>query len=108
MSTVDFLVKLRDAAQMIVEACEEYLAGLAPPEAREEQKPEREWSWNPQSVTWKRAEGPAGPYERARMPDNGNFQLLVRDLRAHGGKLTREGIFYWLFSDGQTVGRKKR
>jgi len=108
VSTVDFLVKLRDAAQLIVEACEEYLAALAPPEAREEQKRKRGWSWNPQHVTWRRAEGPSGPYERACMPDNGNFQLLVRDLQAHGGRLTREGMFYWLFNDGRTVGRKKR
>jgi hypothetical protein len=110
VSTVDFLVKFRDAAKLIAEACEEYLAALAPPEAREEQKqkPERGWSWNPRFILWNPAEGPSGPYERACMPDNGNFQLLIRDLQAHGGKLTREGWFYWLFGDGRTVGRKER
>jgi len=108
VSTVDFLVKLRDAAKLIAEACEEYLAALAPPEAKPEQKQKREWSWNPHYILWNPAEGPSGPYEKACMPDNGNFQLLIRDLQAHGGKLTREGWFYWLFGDGRTVGRKKR
>jgi hypothetical protein len=35
MSTVDFFVKLRDAACMIKDACEEYLEKLAPPQAKQ-------------------------------------------------------------------------
>jgi len=35
MSSVEFLVKLRDAAHMIADACEEYLERLAPSEAKQ-------------------------------------------------------------------------
>lgn len=35
MSSVDFLVKLRDAAHMIADACEEYLQRLAPSETKQ-------------------------------------------------------------------------
>jgi len=34
---IDFLVKLRDASQMLAEAANEYLLSLAPPEVREDQ-----------------------------------------------------------------------
>jgi hypothetical protein len=35
MSSIDFLVKLRDAAHMIQDACEEYLEKLAPPQTKQ-------------------------------------------------------------------------
>jgi len=33
---------------------------------------------------------------------------MLKDLKEHGGRLTREGYFYWVFQDQATVGRKKR
>jgi len=98
MSTVDFLVKLRDALQMAVDACNEYLESLVPPEAKD---------WNPANIKWQQTEGPSGPYERATAEDNkgiSDFEVLMADLNAHNGKLTRNGFFYWLFSNGDAVG----
>jgi hypothetical protein len=64
--------------------------------------------WNPNNISWQEAQGTSGPYERSKDTDNPEFQLMLKDLQAHNGKLTRNGYFYWLFQDGTTVGRKKR
>jgi len=37
-----------------------------------------------------------------------DFEALLADLDAHNGKLTKDGWFYWRFSNGDAVGRKKR
>jgi len=102
MSTIDFLVKLRDALQMAVDACSEYLESLVPPEARD---------WNPENIKWEQAQGPSGPYERAGPKENaGNpdFEALIADLDQHNGKLTKQNWFYWLFSNRDAVGRKQQ
>lgn len=52
------------------------------------------------------AEGGAGPYEKAVKQENRDYQLLVKVLGEHNGKMTIGGFFVWLFSDGETVGRK--
>ena len=69
---------------------------------------ERVWSWDPSKIKWEPAEGFRGEYERSEDFNNREFKKMVRDLARHGGKLTREGYFYWLFENGSTVGRKKR
>jgi len=68
----------------------------------------RLWCWEPSRVGWEKVTGPRGEYQCASDPDSIEFQRLVEDLRGHGGKLVREGFFYWLFNDGKTVGRKKQ
>ncbi len=69
---------------------------------------EEQAGWNPSKIKWRKAEGASGPYERSEDVNNLDFKALVKDLAAHGGKLTRDGTFYWLFKNGSTVGRKKR
>ena len=64
-------------------------------------------SWSPLRIPWKIAEGERGPYERAEDPENPEFKALVKDLQDHKKGLTRDGLFYWLFTDGKIVGRKK-
>ncbi|MEM3551875.1 MAG: hypothetical protein QXN87_01365 [Candidatus Bathyarchaeia archaeon] len=64
--------------------------------------------WDPEAIKWERAEGSAGPYQRSEDLDNSDFKAMLKDLQAHGGRLTREGWFYWVFQNGATVGRKKR
>jgi hypothetical protein len=59
-------------------------------------------------IKWETAEGPSGPYERSQDADNRDFKLLVKDLVAHDGTLTKDGYFYWTFRNGLVVGRKKR
>ena len=43
--------------------------------------PEEKPSWDPEKIKW---------------------------TQAHKGRLTRDGMFYWVFQNGTTVGRKKR
>jgi len=67
-----------------------------------------EVGWDPNKVKWEQAEGASGLYERSEDVNNKEFKEMVKDLAGHGGRLTREGYFYWLFENGATVGRKRR
>jgi len=66
--------------------------------------------WNPNNIRWEKAEGPSGPYERAEKPQtpNRDWNLMIKDLEEHGGRVTRGGYFYWMFTNGDRVGRKPR
>lgn len=64
--------------------------------------------WDPCKIKWEQAEGNSGPYERSEDVNNTEFKGMLQDLAAHGGKITRNGYFYWIFKNGATVGRKKR
>ena len=64
-------------------------------------------------LKWVKAEGPSGAYEYADKKDNmdpsayEDFNMLLEDLREHGGSVTRQGYFIWLFDKlGDRVGRK--
>jgi hypothetical protein len=67
--------------------------------------------YNPETIKWVRVTGEKGVYERYPLfqqkpqltPD---YTKLVEDLQKHEGKLTRGNLFFWLFSDGTTIGRK--
>jgi len=86
MSSVDFLVKLRDAAQMMADATNEYLERLAPKEEKH--------NWNPSAILWKEAEGSKGLYERSEDINNLEFKAMLKDLASHSGKMQRNGYFY--------------
>ncbi|MGC8896565.1 MAG: hypothetical protein ACP5LB_07390 [Candidatus Bathyarchaeia archaeon] len=73
-----------------------------------EEKPKREWSWNPEAIKWEKAQGSKGEFERSEDVNNPEFKAMLKDLAQHNGKLTRNGWFYWTFKNGSTVGRKKR
>lgn len=64
--------------------------------------------WDPSKIKWEHAEGSKGPYERSEDADNPEFKAMLQDLAAHGGRLSKDGYFYWTFKNGSTVGRKKR
>ena len=99
MSEADFLVKLRDAATLLADAAQERLEKLATTGTKET-------TWNPQNITWAKTEGSSGPYEKAEDVNSLDFKELLKDLGAHKGKLTRDGLFYWKFERGDAVGRK--
>lgn len=101
MSSIDFLVKLRDAACMIKDACEEYLAKMAPDQTKGS-------SWNPERIKWEQAQGSSGPYEKSEDVNSLDFKTMLKDLASHQGKLQRDGYFYWAFQNGSTVGRKRK
>jgi len=64
--------------------------------------------WDPNKIIWSEAEGTSGPYEKADPQglNGSDFDLMLKDLKSHGGKMMRDDIFYWVFKDGATVGRK--
>jgi len=75
--------------------------------------PKGEKTWNPEKIKWEQAVGSNGPYQRypaegQKVEATEDYRNMVRDLKAHNGRLTRDGYFYWLFRDKATVGRKKR
>jgi len=67
-------------------------------------------TWDPSKIKWVQDEGARGPYERADPQGlkNSDFDLMLKDLKAHNGRLTRDGFFYWVFEDQARVGRKQR
>ena len=69
--------------------------------------------WDPNKIKWVKAEGFSGPYERypakgEKAELSADYKHMLADLKAHNGKLMRDGYFYWVFDDGATIGRKKR
>jgi len=68
----------------------------------------RTWSWDPSKIKWVKAEGQKGPYERADPQATDHFKSMRTDLKAHDGTLTRDGLFYWVFRDQATAGRKEK
>ena len=98
---VDLVVKLRDAAAIALDAMNEYLESLGPPGMEKS-------LWDPSKIRWVQAEGPKGLFERSDDVDSPDYKELTQDLSSHGGKLSREGFFYWTFPDNKAVGRKRR
>jgi hypothetical protein len=100
---VDFLVKLRDAACLIKDACEEQLEKMAPPGASPTGS-----SYDVNKIQWQTAQGTKGPYEKTDGDNSPDYKALLQDLKSHKGKMNIGGSFYWLFENGSTIGRKSR
>jgi hypothetical protein len=92
--------KKRDAYLMLAEAENDELELLKPQEGRKKSK------YDLSKIKTERTEGPSGFYQKATEQDNEDYRNLVEDLKAHDGKLTRDGFWIWLFSDEKTVGMK--
>ena len=102
--TIDFLIKLRDAAQTIVDATNSQLE-LSNPFNLEE------LSYDTNKIAWIRTQGQKGPYERypafqQKPTMSADYINLLEDLKRHDGKLQKAGLFYWTFEDNTTIGRK--
>ncbi len=94
-------VLIRDGATMIADGVQKILETTEP---KEEPKTEREYDLS--KIKTERTEGPSGFYQKATEQDSGDYKLLIEDLKRHDGKLARDGMFVWLFSDGKSVGMK--
>jgi len=111
MSSVDFIVKLRDALQMAVDACQEYLESLVP---TDEGKVEVKEAFN--SINWQSGEGAKGPYEMARESENkegdafNQFNHLRNILKQNNGRFTEKSWthYYWLGSQGDVIFRRRK
>lgn len=66
------------------------------------------WNWDPGKIRWQKAQGGKGEYERSEDVNSSDFKLMLKDLQEHKGTISRDGLFYWSFRNGSTVGRKKR
>jgi hypothetical protein len=71
-----------------------------------EEKPK--FQWNPDKIKWEKIEGRRGEFECSEDVNNPEFKKMLKDLAEHNGKLTRDGVFYWVFRNGSTVGRKRK
>jgi hypothetical protein len=69
---------------------------------------EKVWTWDCTKIAWSKASGAKGEYERSEDVNSLDFKSMLKDLAAHAGSLVRDGVFYWTFQNGSTVGRKKR
>jgi len=100
--SVDLYVKLRDHHQAIADLWNEELEKHAPHEVGE---------YDPEKIQWIRAEGKNGNYQRypayQQKPSmSADYTNLLEDLKRHEGKLQKAGLFYWIFDDNTTIGRK--
>jgi hypothetical protein len=59
-------------------------------------------------IKWEAAQGSSGPYERSEDVNSQDFKELLKDVQAHGGKMTVGNYFVWAFKNGYTIGRKQR
>jgi hypothetical protein len=70
-------------------------------------QPEK-WTYDMSKIRWEQAHGSSGPYERSEDVNSRDFKALLKDVQAHGGKMTIGDYFVWAFKNGATLGRKKR
>jgi hypothetical protein len=106
-SEVEFLIKLRDAAAMILDASEGRLEALAPTQGKtSDSLPDMSM------IAWKNAIGSRGGFEVAEVTSNKDsmsFKQLQQVLREHNRGMTISGYFVWLFSDSSgSIGRKRK
>ncbi|MGB9854795.1 MAG: hypothetical protein ACPLRY_08365 [Candidatus Bathyarchaeales archaeon] len=64
--------------------------------------------YNIEAIKWEKAQGPGGEYERSEDVNSSDFKALLRDVQAHGGKMTVDNYFVWCFKNGAVLGRKLR
>ena len=65
---------------------------------------------DPSDIVWKATTGGKGPFELCDPKlnvDNNNYKTLLRDLQASGGRKRIGKQFYWVFPNGETIGRKE-
>lgn len=103
--SVDFLVKLRDACQMIADAANEQLEKMSPAKTE----------YNPQDfdkLFWENLEGMKGPFQRTSKKANNNsevFQALQKVLKEHKGFCHIEDYRYWFDQKNEdVVDRRKK
>ena len=104
ISNIDFWVKLRDTGQMVVDAANEELEKMAPPEIR-----------NFNILQWTKHEGLKAPFEQTRLADAdtnermSTFSALRNLLTKNKGFLQLDGYTYWLhFKTTNVIDRRKR
>ncbi|MEM3459481.1 MAG: hypothetical protein QXQ64_10545 [Candidatus Bathyarchaeia archaeon] len=62
--------------------------------------------YNIEAIRWEKAQGASGEYERSEDVNSSDFKALLRDVQAHGGKMSVGDYFVWCFRNGAVLGRK--
>ncbi len=62
--------------------------------------------YDPEKAKWEKATGQHGEYEKSDDVNSLEFKALRKDLAEHNGKINHKGMFYWVFQNGTTIGRK--
>lgn len=99
MASVEFLVKLRDAAQLMADAANEYLERLTPPDAKDDPK-------KFDALFWENLNGAKGPFQRTSKTATNNsvlFQELQKLLKEHKGFMHFGNYRYWFDQGNQEV-----
>ena len=111
---IEFLLKIRDATAMKLDAYNDYLETFVPKDEKKTQptiktrQHENVSGYDIEKISWQNREGPKGPYQISEDSTNPDFTALQQDLEAHKGKLKKEGFFVWQFDQNpQRLGRKK-
>ena len=93
---------------MAADALQEDIEQDAPADVKNETE---QLSYSISKINTEPAEGPNGPYKKGtadKNQNNSDFEALFKDLEAHGGKLTKDGLFIWIFGQAsqKTIGFK--
>ena len=103
--SVDFLVKLRDAAQLIADAANEQLEKMVPPEVKYDEQ-------DFEKIFWETKEGSKGPYQQTSKRATNNhetFQMLQKILKEHNGFWQSKTYRYWFDNqDPDVIDRRKK
>lgn len=78
------------------------------PEKKEPPKPSPELKFNVANIIWEKRTGEKGEFEIAEKAKNQNvdYTELEKLIKFGGGTMPSEGFFYWIFQDGNAIGRK--
>ena len=105
MSNIEFFVKLRDAAQMMADAANEYLEKQAPASVRAKAE-------DFDKLFWEDREGAKGPYQQTSKKTTNNheiFQALQSILKSHNGFCKIGAYNYWSHQGNvDVVDRRKK
>lgn len=101
----EIIVDFFNAVEAATVSAKMQIANIYVPQTSQPEKPTSE-TWNPDKITWEKAEGTKGPYERSEDVNSVHFKALLKDLAEHNGKMQKNGFFYWVFQNGYVVGRK--
>ena len=103
--SAEFLIKIRDGAQMMADAANEQLEKMAPPEVKHDPK-------DFDKLFWENLNGVKGPFQRTSKKSNNNsdlFQGLQQILKEHKGFCRVGDCQYW-FDQGNhdIIDRRKK
>ena len=103
--SVEFILKLRDAAQMMADAANDYLEKQVPKNVKVNAE-----DFN--KLSWTEKEGSRSPYEQTTKEANQNsdvFQALQQKLSEHDGFWENTAYKYWNHQgDKDTIDRRKK